>query len=636
MQDTRTPPLLDAIYEQITRGAAGYSDLVRCSDPSDEYNKFQVITDFSLGYSHLAAQLSAHELDLQNAPMPRENLEPVQRIHTDSVDSRNLHQQLELLRAREQKLDAYLVASEQERERLKALISTLDASRRSHHGWKEIATVAKSFYVESEMTASNLRADLAAATDRVRNIQEQLDHQIELASSKDSIIQSITKESRLAHTRLRIERDRRLRETKEFFHEKVMTRDRYESEMRRLKQEARDAQEQLDALRHTLSQLRPDGQSPLDRDHPPRYQPPTTWPYDTGRPPLPPERKLDTDTPPVTSAIDPDSPHRSTKSSSRSPIQDPTDPSTRLAARLLEIPGFRDQESEVAKEQRAALAELIERMRQVEPESAEDVKPNERDETLLKEELTTTKEQLRLAEEEVRDLRRELGQSRESLREVETHVRALEYELDICRATVREAQDAEYASEVKLTEATQLIRVHQTESESSMVRAEESQFKCSQATFLCTALQERVTELEAKVKTSKSAQKYRAHSSSRSRRSTSTSTGILAPDLCCLVCLYIRALSDLEAVAHDPGIQESDSIYMTVPPSMPCLSDLPLPPSSSSSNDSSLYLSHQEYSTIPSASADSGSGSCCPANTGMVAPILPRSRMLIYSNSSRF
>ncbi len=50
--------------------------------------------------------------------------------------------------------------------------------------------------------------------------------------------------------------------------------------------------------------------------------------------------------------------------------------STRLAARLLEIPGFCDQESEVAKEQRAALAEFIEWMSQVEPESAEDVKPN--------------------------------------------------------------------------------------------------------------------------------------------------------------------------------------------------------------------------------------------------------------------
>jgi hypothetical protein len=60
------------------------------------------------------------------------------------------------------------------------------------------------------------------------------------------------------------------------------------------------------------------------------------------------------------------------------------DSSTGLAARLFDIPGLCDQESEVVKEQRAALAELIERMHQVEPGSAENVKPNKRDETRLK------------------------------------------------------------------------------------------------------------------------------------------------------------------------------------------------------------------------------------------------------------
>jgi hypothetical protein len=58
----------------------------------------------------------------------------------------------------------------------------------------------------------------------------------------------------------------------------------------------------------------------------------------------------------------------------------------------------------------------------------------------------------------------------------------------------------------------------------------------------------------------------------------------------------LQALSDLEAVAHDPGIRDFDTIYMTVPPSMPRLLDLPFPPSSSP---------------------------CCPTNTGMLAPILP-------------
>ena len=585
MQDTRTPPLLDAIYEQITRGAAGYSDLVGCSDLSDEHNKYQELTDYSLGYSHLAAQLSAYELDLQNAPMPRENQElevSVQRTHTESVNSQNLHRRLELSCTREQKLDADLLASEQERERLIELVST---SRRNQQGWKEIATIYKEFYGDAEMTASNLRVDLTAASDRVRNVQEQLDHQITLASDKDSMIQSITKESRLAQTRLRLERDRRVRETKELLHEKVMIR----SEMRRFAQEALDAQEQLDALRDTLSQLRSDGQTPLDRDHLRRYQPPTTWPHDTGQPPLPPEWNLDTGTPPVSSAIEPDSSHQSTKWSTRSPIQDPINSPTHLAVRPLEIPGACDQESEVAKKQRAAPAELIERKRQVEPESDEDVKPNERDETRLQEELIATKEQLRLAEEDVRNLRRELGRSRELLREAETHVRALEHELDICQATVREAQEAQYASEVKFTEATQLLRVHQTESESSTARAEESELKCSRVTFLCTALQERVAELEAEVKKLKSARKYRAHSNSRSRRPTGTRTGMLVPDLRCLVCLYIRALSDLKAVAHDPGILEFDSIFMTVPPSMSRLLDLPLPPSSPSNDSSTLF-----------------------------------------------
>ena len=202
--------------------------------------------------------------------------------------------------------------------------------------------------------------------------------------------------------------------------------------------------------------------------------------------------------------------------------------SPRLPARLLEMPSVCDQESEFAKEQQAGLSELIEPMRQMEPEKVEDVNPNERDETRLQEELTATKEQLRLAEEDVRDLRHELGRSRESLHEVEAHVRALEHELNICRVTAREAQDAQHASEVKFTEVTQLLRVHQAESESSMARVEESQLKCSQVTFLCAALREHVTELEAKVKELKSTRGYRAHSKSRSRRSEGTCTGIHA------------------------------------------------------------------------------------------------------------
>ena len=179
--------------------------------------------------------------------MSRENQElevSVQRIRTESVNSQNLHRQPEVSRAREQNINADLLVSERERERLIELVST---SRRNQEGWKEIAAIYKEFYADTEMTASNLRADLTAATDRVRNVQKRLDHQMELASGKDSMIESITKESRLAHTRLRLERDRRVRETKELVHEKVMTR----SKMRRLTQEAQDAQGQLVTWRIT-------------------------------------------------------------------------------------------------------------------------------------------------------------------------------------------------------------------------------------------------------------------------------------------------------------------------------------------------------------------------------------------------
>jgi chromosome segregation ATPase len=532
VQDTRTPPLLDAIYEQITRGAAGYSDLARCNDLSDEHNNDQVITDWSLGYSHLAARLAAHELDLRNARMQRENQGrevAVQRIYTEFVNS--LDRQLEFSSAREQKLHADLHASEQDRGRLMALVSSLEASRRDQQGWEQSAAKANARCAEAEMTASNLRADLAAATDRVRNVQEQLDHEIEVASGKDSVIQSITEESRWTYTRLRLskdmikrrdklldERDRRLREMKELLDEKAMIQDRCESEMRRLKQEA---QEQLDTLRDALSQLRPDRRSPLDNDHRLRYQPPTTWPYDTGQPSLPPERILDTGTPPISSAINPnpDPSLRFTKWSPPSHSQVQGDSSTRRSARL--YPG-----SKVAKKQRAAQQELADRMRHIEPASAGYVKPNERDETCLREELVTAKELLRLSEEQVRDLRRELDRSRETFCEVETRVRALEHELDICQAKLQEARDAQHASEVNFAEAAQLLRVHQVESESSMARAEESQFKCSQATFLCAALQERVTELEAEVKKLKSTRKYRTHSKSSSRRPTDTFTGM--------------------------------------------------------------------------------------------------------------
>ncbi|KAF8483954.1 hypothetical protein DFH94DRAFT_725620 [Russula ochroleuca] len=414
--------------------------------------------------------------------------------------------------------------------------------------------------------------------DRVCNVQEQLVRQMELASEKDDTIQSITDESRRAHTRLRIAEDKikrlnsrlldlRVGERKKPLDEQVVIRDRHE---RRQTQ---------DALRDAPS---------VDHDRRPLHQrPTTTWPNDTGQPPLPPEQIRHTGTPPIAAAF--------------------------------------DGESEVAKEQRAAEEELIRHMPQgpVEPQGTRDVNPNERERESLRDEIVRLQEQLvvakkkqRIAEEEARDVRRELDQSKETLREaeedgrgvrreldqskatlreVETHVMALEYELGLCQATLRKAQDARHASKVELDEVAQLLRQHQAESESSMARAEASQFKFSQATLLCAALQERVTELEAQVKTLSSTQKYpatrAAHTNSRSIRPTAT---------------Y------LEATTRDPDKRDSDSIFMTVSPSMSRHLDLSSPPLSLPSRDSSYYLSPQKCSATPPACA---SPQFCPIDT---------------------
>lgn len=150
-----------------------------------------------------------------------------------------------------------------------------------------------------------------------------------------------------------------------------------------------------------------------------------------------------------------------------------------------------------------------------------------------------------------------------------------------------------------------------------MVTAEASQFKCSRATLLCAALQERVTELEAQVKTLESAQNHpttkAVHTNPRSLCPTATATGMQASDLCCLGCSYILVLSDPDATTHDPDKQDSNSIYMTVSQSMPRFLDLSFPPSSLPFSDSSLYLSHQspcilDYLLPPSSSAHPSSG----------------------------
>ena len=379
-----------------------------------------------------------------------------QHIRSELLHSQDdLRQQLYISRAREQNLRANLLAAENERDELISLVSTLEESDKKRQEWEETAVIAKCRHAEAERTVSKLRVDLTTAMERARTVQEQLDSQKELVLANDCTIQSVTEESQQAHrklkvaqyeiahlgTELRQERDRRLREIKELRDERARIRDRYEAEIHLLARDARDAQDQLIALRDELSRLRTGGQSPLHCAHPFSNRYPTAEPvdHDIGQPPLPPEPFFDTGTPPSS--------------------------------------------------------------------SASDAKSNEPDDRHLEEELEMTTEKLKLAEQEVLKLRRNLEHSKEAMWDMKNHARYLEYELHECQAKLREALDARRECRIKFVEVVGLLRQRRTELELSTAEIKASQFKCSQITFLSAALQERVTELEAEVKTLKSTRK---------------------------------------------------------------------------------------------------------------------------------
>lgn len=124
-------------------------------------------------------------------------------------------------------------------------------------------------------------------------------------------------------------------------------------------------------------------------------------------------------------------------------------------------------------------------------------------------------EQLRLTEEEVLILRRDLDKSRETILEMESCSRNLEHQLGKCQIKVREAQDAQRDSRIKFVEVVGLLSLRRIELESLTAEVQTSQFKCSQATFLSTALQERVSQLEIELKSLRNAKKDTTSSSAR-------------------------------------------------------------------------------------------------------------------------
>jgi hypothetical protein len=130
----------------------------------------------------------------------------LEHAQADVVYSQNTHrQQPKVSRTREKMMHADLLSAEEERERLKPLISALQVSdKKPPHKDTTLDSKTRCAEVEAaEATVSKLRADLNAAMDRVRIVEEQLNDHMKLASSKDRTIQSITEESQVAQTKLK-------------------------------------------------------------------------------------------------------------------------------------------------------------------------------------------------------------------------------------------------------------------------------------------------------------------------------------------------------------------------------------------------------------------------------------------------
>ena len=600
MQDTRAP-LLNAIYEQVSRGTAGYDDFVGGSDISYGHNiEGQVTTDGSIRYP-----------DLAHDEIPEGYRLRLENMYFQFVDSQDrLREQLKLSRVHQQELNAEILAAEHERERL---VFTLEESDRKRRG-------AKARYAEAEVIVSKLRADLTAAMDR-------LDRQAEVASSKDHIIQSATEESQVAHVKLKYtedkimhlnaklqrERDRRRRKTKELLDEQVRFQDLHESEIRRVEQEALD--EQVRVQDHHESEIRRLRQEALDEkvrvqgrhesevhrleqdalDEQARVQDRHESEIRCLKQEVLDEQvrvqdhheseihrleqealdeqvraqdRHESEIRHLEQALDEQVRVQDLRESKiRRLGQEALDEQVKVQGRheseirrlgqealdaqeqLDTLRGTISQQQEshhlqdelAATKGRLSLAEKelltvrsdleqresrlqdgLEATKKQLCSAKEEVltmgRNMEQQKSHLQDELAATEGQLSVAKEEVLILRHDLDQSRERLREVKTHIVFLQSEWEM--RTLREAQDARRSSMTELAEVIEHLRVSQAESE-------ESQFRCSQVTFLCASLRQRVTELEANVEklTCPAITPVHADSESPSRSCCITGTG---------------------------------------------------------------------------------------------------------------
>ena len=526
LPDTRTPPLLNATYEQIVNGTVTNHKVIWWRNLSSEPKQDQTPTLTGVGStnSHLVTK---HKQELE----PERQLTPhpqyIYSAITDSQDS--LHRQLELFRTREGKLQADLLAAERERKKLKDLIATLETSD------------------------AVLRADLAATVDKTRKAATILDQKSRLAAEKDHIILSTNKDLLALRTglrdaedkiteldaELRFERKLRIYWAKELDDEARIRR-LYEAEMRRISKKIEHVQVQLDLMDDMLPQSHARRQS-LQDTHTPYL---TSYaPDDTGQPPPPPFEitifnvlitlfNFITNARPL-----------SRKSLRQTPERNPHDPTThRSLDNPRQISAWLDRISDTANSWRARVMSLLETISRLEAERSREAESREQSEQCLHGKLASTKDKLGLTQEELSSTMQELGVTRQELastiqelgvtqkeltatkecfrvsqeevskanreldRERETHhitrtqAEDATREWESCVAKLKEVQDAQRVGVIKFCETVELLRQRDADLESLRAEAETSKSEHSQAVALSALLRKRVEVLEAEVK----------------------------------------------------------------------------------------------------------------------------------------
>ncbi|KAH9005776.1 hypothetical protein EDB86DRAFT_2876017 [Lactarius hatsudake] len=586
-RDTQTPPILNAIYEQILNRTVTYNKLIWYRSPPVEPKQEQTrtTTSYLVEIQHqyreqeLLASLAQHKLELEEEKQHRLR---TQRIYSEFVDSQNsLRRQLEVSRTREEELQADLRAAEAERRELKDLIATLEASDAA------------------------FRVELTAADSEIRGAAKMFDRQSKLAAEKDHTIRSTTKdllavraglqdaEDKIARldAELQSERDLRIRRTKELSDEQAKSQGRHEAEMRHIAKKAEDVQEQLDLLNDMLTQSRARAQPLLDDAHKPRLRNHATViaPDDTGQPPPPPLEPIpDVLTRPPDPITKPRSPF-TPKSLRLTPERNSRDPTRHSRDLPRQISARLDRISDTANSWHAGVESLLETICRLEAERVREAESRERSERGLQEELAATQEQLRATQEglagtkeqlrttqdelaatndqlcalqeelaitkeqlsttqeEVSNTRRELYRGRETLQDMKAHAGDVKRELEACQVKLKCVQDARRAGIVKFFDAVELLRRRRADLES--LRS-----KYSQALSLSTILRKRVMVLEAE-KTSP------AHAKSKS---------------------FSPADTDPIPAACSADIQTHDTLYTKLSTSLRSILNSSLPPSPSS------------------------------------------------------